>query len=590
MKILNFLALSFICIYGVSAQVVDNNDGTVTDYRSKLMWTKDANPAVSMGETGWYGTGWFGKTNSKTWVENLVFAGHSDWRLPYLTHQGYGPSEIENLFVYSLNNPSGGPLTNFGPFENVLLTSDFSYYEMVPEGDGTYELVTVDRIHNTYWNEYNDRVSVTFNIEDFSYHDYFMIDGVSASVWPVRSIANDQFGGPCITVRRSLTGEEPNRLGIYYSTYGNPICGLTQIRIELGPGNSMNQTAGIVCVPSADSWDGTGTNSITINFNPPLYPGEGRSVCIEDNLGAYWDSGQSVAASFEDSGCDIDFTLFDRFYDYVTYKTYKISEANLGDCPPDDSDGDGIPDEYDNCPDIPNADQSDIDGDYIGDACDTECADGVDNDNDNLIDFPDDPDCLDCNDDSELGDEGSDNGWCLPVFRGEQIRFLKGYMELNKEARIKFTELHLSDAISVKWDILNYMLCVFPDNEQFEFEGPLCLLEPVTTGAPNICPPLDCFIDGPGCMDPYIHTRVIIPDDVLTLSGLLLNRIITMEEFQQEINYMLDSKMIVFEKEKPGKTRFIPNTRLTSALIISLLLIVLGIIIGRGLGKRIKNG
>ena len=35
-----------------------------------------------------------------------------------------------------------------------------------------------------------------------------------------------------------------------------------------------------------------------------------------------------------------------------------------------DEDGDGVPDEYDNCPIIPNADQADGDSDNVGDACD----------------------------------------------------------------------------------------------------------------------------------------------------------------------------------------------------------------------------
>jgi hypothetical protein len=38
---------------------------------------------------------------------------------------------------------------------------------------------------------------------------------------------------------------------------------------------------------------------------------------------------------------------------------------NLGD-----SDGDGVPDASDNCPDVPNAGQTDTDGDGLGDACD----------------------------------------------------------------------------------------------------------------------------------------------------------------------------------------------------------------------------
>jgi hypothetical protein len=41
--------------------------------------------------------------------------------------------------------------------------------------------------------------------------------------------------------------------------------------------------------------------------------------------------------------------------------------------PFNDRDGDGVPDDEDNCPDVPNADQADSDGDGLGDACD-DCA------------------------------------------------------------------------------------------------------------------------------------------------------------------------------------------------------------------------
>lgn len=54
-----------------------------------------------------------------------------------------------------------------------------------------------------------------------------------------------------------------------------------------------------------------------------------------------------------------------------------------GGSTPIDSDGDGIPDDADNCPAVANPSQTDTDGDGMGDACDT------DDDNDSVLDGPD---------------------------------------------------------------------------------------------------------------------------------------------------------------------------------------------------------
>ena len=63
-----------------------------------------------------------------------------------------------------------------------------------------------------------------------------------------------------------------------------------------------------------------------------------------------------------------------------------IDSDGIGDvC--DDSDGDGIFDDVDNCPDVSNTNQSDTDGDGIGDVCDDDIdGDGVINNQDNCPD------------------------------------------------------------------------------------------------------------------------------------------------------------------------------------------------------------
>ena len=118
-----------------------------------------------------------------------------------------------------------------------------------------------------------------------------------------------------------------------------------------------------------------------------------------------------------------------------------LDEDGLPDCLDDDKDGDGVNNDVDNCPEIPNPDQKNIDLDYQGDACDpdkdgdldpdeTDCAplngsighkatevcNGLDDDCDEVIDdgFADldndgTADCIDVDDDNDGAPDDTDN-------------------------------------------------------------------------------------------------------------------------------------------------------------------------------------
>ncbi|WP_366522137.1 DUF1566 domain-containing protein [Candidatus Accumulibacter sp. ACC003] len=85
---------------------VDNGDGTVTDLRTGLMWTR-----FVLGQT-WSGCQPFGTWRDHSWSEAVAirhsFAGHDDWRLPTVDE------------LYGIVEPNHSPPVNTLAFPSVM--------------------------------------------------------------------------------------------------------------------------------------------------------------------------------------------------------------------------------------------------------------------------------------------------------------------------------------------------------------------------------------------------------------------------------------------------------------------------------------
>ena len=114
--------------------------------------------------------------------------------------------------------------------------------------------------------------------------------------------------------------------------------------------------------------------SADIVFN---YSDDEASDLMEDTLDVYYNDGGGLWVKANGILDTINNSL-------TTTVTHFTRFAILGETIPDqaDSDGDGISDDTDNCPDDPNPYQIDSDGDGFGDACDI-CPNDADNDADN---------------------------------------------------------------------------------------------------------------------------------------------------------------------------------------------------------------
>jgi len=194
MKVSRRIIFSIVVVYVFSltafsyAALVDNRDGTITDTEADLMWLQDANYAETIGYTldpnnviwtnSWGMMNW---DEASTFVDNLVYAGYDDWRLPSaLNADGTGPcagyscsdSEMGNLY-FNLGITFSTP----SPFTNI------SMFSTSPYQTGTRDNRTNVNIYTfSFFN------GVSMSDDDFSSYYVMPVRDISVVPEPISSL------------------------------------------------------------------------------------------------------------------------------------------------------------------------------------------------------------------------------------------------------------------------------------------------------------------------------------------------------------------------------------------------------------------
>jgi hypothetical protein len=143
-------------------------------------------------------------------------------------------------------------------------------------------------------------------------------------------------------------------------------------------------TAGATAANRIAAWDGSSWSALGSGMGPEY--GSVIALTVYDNQliagGSFTTAGGTDAnniAAWDGSSWS---PLGSGMDSYV----YALTLYNA-DPDQTDSDGDDVGDMCDNCPDTPNPDQADSDGDDIGDACDWVCGDANDDEDVNILDI-----------------------------------------------------------------------------------------------------------------------------------------------------------------------------------------------------------
>jgi len=214
-------------------------------------------------------------------------------------------------------------------------------------------------------------------------------DSIISDVPPGYDVMNGEYKGWCVQLGLYIPLATPHTVDLYSScddlgmpdSFQNENWGKVNYVLNNKQGDQDDVQDVIWYYTSAGEYP-TDPDAQAMIIDAELY---GMDFCPEP---------EQVVAILADGGNSIQRTIFELILD------------------PNDSDKDGVPDDEDNCPETYNPDQSDSDGDGIGDVCDDDSDnDGVPDDIDNCPDTYN--PCQSDSDGDGIGDvcdDDSDNG------------------------------------------------------------------------------------------------------------------------------------------------------------------------------------
>ena len=342
----------------------------------------------------------------------------------------------------------------------------------------------------------------------------------------------------CIRSRRLASDQAAKQLHVLFEWSDDPTCRVSAISVDAGTGERLAPGSGAAsCPPNANLPPDVGERLVTLGINPPLAPGAELARCIADTHDAFWDEEQIIIATVWCDGDGVPSLLGGYFhfqYDITATEPLHVSEALTGQCAPPTQDETEPP---------------------------PACSDGVDNDEDGAIDYPDDNGCTSPDEDDETAEMA-----CLQnLGRNVKRQFYTELATVQRTELARQLQQKVWETVDTKLRILRYLRCrnvvALPDIEDSVLVE-ICLQEPIGNGLPEVCPALDCPIDGPGCMDPYPYRQAHVPDEAVTWTSLWAAGFIEQSTLDTELTRFVEDGQLYLDAHVPKKRRHLPTRRL----------------------------